>query len=291
MVIKRRASRKSVAPALNLHIEPKNPIELEDMLASLGTIGKRFLAYAKLELSDEFAPDPRLFVSSIKPGSIDISLIPDLLDVGKAAVGAVAAVGTGDAVEAVKGFAESLKSLLSMFRRPEAVKEADGVSIRDCDDAINIVKPIAASGGTQNISVNNFHGDVVFQMNMSSSEASRIIDHATERKVALLQPAIEKRESVALVWQKVDKSEAKTNGSNSPDKGRIEEIARGAKSILFAENMSDVKAEMTKDPLLHMVYYVDVQVVRVDEKIKAYRIVGYHGKDTLGDQEADLGDI
>ncbi|KAB1087365.1 hypothetical protein F4V91_13590 [Neorhizobium galegae] len=275
---------RQVAPALNLHIEPKDPIELDDMLASLATLGKRFQTFAREELADEFRRDPKLYVSSIKPGSIDISLIPDFIDAGKAAAGAVVAVGAGDTAEAVKGFAESIKGLLDIFRKPEATKkEQDGVSIRDCDDAVNIVKPIAASGGSQTFNVNNNHGTQIFQFNMSSPDANRIIQNALEKKASLLLPQTETRASVALVWQKIDKSLARTDGATSPDKGRIDEIDAGAKSILFAEDMAAVKAEIMDDAMLKMVYYVDVEVVRVDDKIKAYRVIRYHGKDPLND--------
>lgn len=283
MVIVRRVSpRKEPPPALNLHIEPKNPIELEDMLASLATLGKRFQTYARTELG-AFERNPRLFVSSIKPGSIDISLIPDLYDAGRAAAGAAVAVGAGDAVAAVKGFAETIKILLDTFGKPVGKQPGDAISVRDCDDAVNIVKPIAASGGTQTINVNNVQGDQIIQFEINGPEAERILENALARKALLLLPEVEKKEAVALVWQKVDKSTGRTEGASSPDKGRIEEIDGAPRSILFADDMAHVKFDMMAEPMLQMVYYVDVEIVRVGDKIKAYRVVGYHGKERLDD--------
>lgn len=272
---------KEIPPALNLHIEPKTPIELQDMLASLATIGKRFDSYARHELDDRFVDNPKLFVSSIKPGSIDISLVPDLLDIGKAAAGAVAAVGVNDAVEAVKNFGEGIKKLLQLFSKPVSAQEAEDISIKDCDDAVNIVKPIASAGGVQNFNVNNVAGNQIFIFQLNSSDASKVVENALTHKATLLLPEVEVKRSVALVWQKIDKSLAKTDGAISPDKGRIEEIDRAAKSILFHENMASVKLEIMADPLMQMVYYVDVEIVRIDDKIKAYRVVGYHGKEPL----------
>lgn len=276
---------KTFPPALNLHIEPKNPIELEDMLASLAALGRRYQNYAKDEFDLTRGENARLFVSSIKPGSIDISLIPDLVDAGKAGAGAIAAVGAGDFVEAVKGFAASIDTLLKTFSKPTSAASAPELTVKDCDDAVNIVKPIANAGGTQTFNVNNVQGDQILVFNINSPQANRIMDNALHHREALLLPETETRKSVALVWQKIDKSDARVAGSRSPDKGRIEEIDRGAKSVLFDESIASVKGEIMADALLQMVYYVDVEIVRVNDRIQAYRVIKYHGKEPL--DEAD----
>ncbi|NZD54184.1 hypothetical protein [Rhizobium leguminosarum] len=276
-----QAVKQVVPPALNLHIEPKNPIELEHMLTSLAALGRRFQSYAKEELDMGRGETAKLYISSIKPGSIDISLIPDFFEAGKHAAGAIVAAGAGDVLETVKGFAESIQTLFKTFNKP--VKEADApeISVRDCDDAVNIVKPIAEAGGTQTFNVNNVQGNQVLVFTVGSAEASRIMDHALHHRETLLLPETETRKSVALVWQKIDRSEARTAGATSPDKGRIEEIDPRAKSILFHEDVAEVKSEIMGEALLQMVYYVDVEIVRVDDKIKAYRVVGYHGKEPI----------
>jgi len=47
--------------------------------------------------------------------------------------------------------------------------------------------------------------------------------------------------------------------------------------------MSHVKKEMIDDEEnpYQKVYFVDVEVLRVGDKVVAYRIVGYHGKEDL----------
>ncbi|MGO6935013.1 hypothetical protein ACCS97_25110 [Rhizobium ruizarguesonis] len=282
MVIKRR-EKHGVPPAFNLHIEPKSPIELEHMLSSLAVLGRRFQSYAKEELDLGRGDTAKLYVSSIKPGSIDISLIPDLYEAGKHVAGAVAAAGAGDVVETVKGFAESIQTLFKTFNKPVKEEAGAGVTVKDCDDAINIVKPIATAGGVQTFNVNNVQGDQILVFDINSPQASRIIDNALHHREKLLLPETETHKQVALVWQKIDRSDARTVGATSPDKGRIEEIDSRPKSILFHEDVADVKSDIMGEALLQMVYYVDVEVVRVDDRIKAYRVVGYHGKEPLED--------
>ena len=41
-----------------------------------------------------------------------------------------------------------------------------------------------------------------------------------------------------------------------------------------------------KENPLQAVYFVDVQIVRVADKIVAYRVIGYHGKEEIDELDA-----
>jgi hypothetical protein len=81
---------------------------------------------------------------------------------------------------------------------------------------------------------------------------------------------------------RLDRAPAKTKGS-SPDKRVIGEIDPKPKTILFTDELSYLKNEMISDEEnpMQKVYFVDVEVSRVKEKVTAYRIAGFHGKDDL----------
>ena len=85
-----------------------------------------------------------------------------------------------------------------------------------------------------------------------------------------------------MVWKRLDSDDASTEG-NSPDKAIIEEIDPKPKAILFTDEMADLKRVMIQDEEkpFQKVYFVDVEVSRVGDKVVSYRVVGYHGKDDL----------
>ena len=80
----------------------------------------------------------------------------------------------------------------------------------------------------------------------------------------------------------MDRDAAKTQGS-SPDKALIEEIDSKAKSVFFADEFSYLKKEMidNQDNPYQKVYFVDVEVSRIEGRVTAYRIVGFHGTDDI----------
>lgn len=65
-------------PPLQVHIEPKEAIELNELNASLAAIAKQYRKFALREGHVTAASEARLLVSSVAPGSIDIGLIPFL---------------------------------------------------------------------------------------------------------------------------------------------------------------------------------------------------------------------
>ena len=119
---------------------------------------------------------------------------------------------------------------------------------------------------------------------MSAAEAREILEGATREKARLLFPASKPFQRVSMVWRRIDSDETATKGVRSPDKAMIEEIdSEKPHPVLFTDEMTYLKAEMMGDSEnpYRKVYFVDVEVSRVGERITAYRIVGYHGSDDL----------
>jgi len=263
-----------------IHIEPHRPIELSYLLSGLKGIGDEYQHYSKAKLGGTGKNSSKLYVGSVKPGSIDIFLQPELIEIAKGSLAVASAAGPVDAANALLDFGNQLKSLLDLFKNKPNPKD---VSISQCDNAINITKNVVEAGGTQTITHINVEGDFQPIYQMDANDASKIMKQANEMKALLKLPAAERVNSVALVWKTFDKSPARTEGDRSPDKGIIEEIDPVAKAILFGDDEAGLKSRILVDeenPMI-MVYYVDIEVVRVAKKIKAYRIVGFHGKEPL----------
>lgn len=186
-----------------------------------------------------------------------------------------------DKYELLHKFAKRLKTIIDFFKGES--KEAS-VTIKDCDDAINIVKPIAAHGGNQTINVIR-HQHINPVIVVTADEARRVIGSATRKKSELqvfAQP--EKHQRVSMTWTRIDRERTITEGTRSPDRATIEEIDPSPHAVFFTDEMSFLKSEMMADEEnpYQQVYFVDVEVSRAaGGKVSNYRIVGYHGKEPL----------
>jgi hypothetical protein len=165
-------------PVLQLHLEPQEPIEVYELTGALGSLARQYQVFAVANSLSEKAGDARLLVSSVKPGSIDISFLPDWLDT--ATMGGLL-IRFIDKYEVIQNFAKQIRELLDFFG---GQKSKANISVSDCDDAINIVKPTAAHGGTQTFNV--FNGPVSLNvLSVNTSQARQIIERATTEKLAL----------------------------------------------------------------------------------------------------------
>lgn len=259
---------------LRLHLEPASPIEISSLNNALSALGRQYQEFAgKTEVFSK-PSEAKLLIASVKPGSIDINLVPDMTVMAGLLVPII------DQARMMMEFGERLKWLLNIFL-PGKEAERAALTIRDCDDAVNLVNPTASAGGVQNITVIN-GGLTIPVIVVDSAKAKLITEQAIIHKLLMQNPEAEIRQRVSFIWSRLDRDKAKT-GAGSPDRGLIEEIDPKPHVVLFTDEMTYLKADMIGDELnpMQMVYFVDVSISRALEKITAYRIIGYHGKEQL----------
>lgn len=261
-------------PFLNLHLQTDRPIEVGQLTAALGSLSRQYQRFAVYEGVTMRPADARLLVSTVSRGSIDISFIPDWVTVGTLLVPHVAKY------ELIQKFAGHIKTLIEYFAARE-LGSAE-ISIKDCEDAINIVKPVAQSGGSQQFLV--VHGDVHATILSTTASKAKAVLEGAARQRAVLQPAQgEVRQRVSMVWTQLNRDEAKTEGVRSPDRGLIQEIDPKDHAVLFTDDLTYLKSEMIADDEnpYQKVYFVDVDISRAGGRITAYRIMVFHGKEDL----------
>jgi len=250
-------------PLLQLHLEPESPLEVSQYAAFVekdGTLGR--------------GADAKLLVLSVSPGSIDIAFLPNLHEVAGLLVTAI------EPLKFVTAFANSVKSILELFKQKTSGKESPA-TIRDCDDVINMASPIANHGGTQSITViqGGIHNPILV---ISALDARSIVTEATNVKIQLQSTQLEVKQRVPLVWTRLDRNKAKSDG-NSPDKAKIEEIDPSPKAVFFVDELAFLKDQMIRDEEnpYQKIYFVDVEVSRAQGRVASYRVIAYHGKDDL----------
>ncbi len=266
------------SPMMLLHLEPDSPLEVAELTGSLAALARRYASFVESDKLLGKASDARLLVWSVAPGSIDVTLLPDI----PSAAGLLASIY--DPLKFVTDFAKSVKDFLELFHKTEKTVSGDAsplISVKDCEDAISIAAPITNRGGSQTVYVvhGDFHQPII---TVPVSVAREITTTATARKTLMQQNNLDVRERVPMIWSRLDRDKAKSDGQ-TPDKGRIEEIDPKPRPILFTSAMTFLKDQMISDednPYQH-IYFVDVEVSRVQDKVVSYRIVGYHGKDEI----------
>jgi hypothetical protein len=266
-------------PYLQLHLEPSEHIEVSELTGALTALARQYQTFAVQNQIAKKPSDARLLVSSVAPGSIDISLYPDLVDY-LAALPMLAPLF--DKAELIAKFGKTLKSLFELFKKKKETEVGDEVTIKDCDDAINIVKPIANHGGSQTFNV--IHGGVtMYVLTMTAPEASEIMEVAHEKKALLQNADAEIRQRVPMLWKRLDRDATSPEAKTSPDRALIEEIDPKPRAVFFTDEMSAIKKQMIDDEVnpYQNVYFVDVSVSRIADKVVAYRVIGYHGKEEL----------
>ena len=260
-------------PPFQLHLEPDTPLELGDLTATLSAIARQFEAYALEEGLASRGSDAKLLVSSVRPGSIDIGLLPDVGTYGTLLAPFIP-------LKHAAAFALKLKALLDKFRN----RDAAGITVRDCDDAGAIVNGIAKAGGSQTFNI--IQGDVYAPVLVLTASEAREITHNSALKKAELQfPNADTRQRVAMIWDGLDRAGARKAGKRSPDKGLIEEIDGKPRPVFFEDEFSYLKGEMLdgEENPYRKIYFVDVIVSHVGGRVASYKIIGFHGTDERDD--------
>ena len=156
---------------LKLHLEPKEAIEVGELTAALGSLSRQYQHFIVAEGLSDRAADGKLLVSSVRPGSIDILFDPTIVP----AAGAML-LPPIDKYELVKKFGGFVGDLFDLFLGEK--KSGKGVTVQDCDDAINIAALIANHGGQQNVTV--IQGDVHHNvLVLDAAKARRVVEEAT----------------------------------------------------------------------------------------------------------------
>ncbi len=260
---------------LRLHLEPDRPIEVAELVGTLSSLAHQFRNFVESEGLPVGDDGARLLIASVTPGSIDINFVPDAVSTAAVLSPVI------PHLELIRKFADHIKWLLDGFSVGKKKHDQAEVSIKDCDDAVNIVRPTANNGGNQQIQIIN--GDVnLTVLRIDAAEARNVLNSAALTKARMQTKNADTYQRVPLVWTRVDRNSLKKSGS-SPDKAKIEDIDPQAKAVLFTDEMASLKEEMIKDEdnVFRNIYFVDVQASRVDGRIVSYRVVGYHGKEPL----------
>jgi len=276
------------AAFLNFHLEPDEPLEVTELTHALASLSRQYQQFTEQEGITSRGSAARLLISNVRPGSIDINFIPGFDDIVSMAVPMVPLMW--DKYDLLVKFAKRINALLDWFlgKKPQGELTSE-VTIKDCDDVINIAKPIAQHGGHQTINIHK-GDDITNIMNITADDAKKLLTSAANHKAQLQGPIADQKERVAMVWKQLSTDAPKKKGERSPDQAIIAEIDPKRHPIFFTDDMSYLKTEMLEnvDKPFRKIFFVDVDVSRLPNgKVGNYRITGFHGNVDRDDDDTD----
>jgi hypothetical protein len=229
---------------LVIHLEASGPIELNDLHESLAALAR---IYARQYIPDgSKAPAPRLYVTRVSSGSIDLEIVPLLAILGMP-------IAAMDSVLIIKQFSEWLGLNIRAFADSELPPRT--VSIEDGADLKTFIRPLTGKRGAElRIAHAKFHKkekddrgerEVFVEYGFTESDINRAAINLDKLEDAskLVAPvtkanAVEKE--VLMAFQRVDKGPGKERGRTG-DRVIIEKISPRPLPVYFPSEAGAIK--------------------------------------------------
>jgi hypothetical protein len=256
---------------LTITIDTNEPIPIDVFNRSLSALSNQFKTVSN-ETSE-------LYISKLREGSYIIDLVP---------VAIVAALPLMNDLNTIVQFVEYLKYtkqwLLGISEKPKQTKYS-------IDDLKEIKELFGPTQFIENKGIMNFYYDSEHEVGFLKEEA-RTIGNAINRQTIeyseVVQdiPVFDNYNKVPFYWYQTRFDDKNINKGN---KGIIETIDQKPKNVLFADDSSDTKREMTTiHPEINIDwqkigYIVDVEVLKKENETKAYKILKNYMSDCIID--------
>lgn len=265
-----------MAYTLSLRINNKNPLELNELTNSLNALAKEYDYFIKNEFGYT-KTDRKLEIRKLEQGSLIIDL-------------AATVIPFMNDVNVIYDFGKHLIDTLDYF----VGKTKTDVQLplkRTCDNINNFINPVANDTGSSIIiNVNNSENTNVIVREYDNIACNAAQNHINKYKQNLLEeePSIQRKQ--AFYW--ISASFAKTFNNatrDNSDKGVIEKFDKKAHKVIFENEtdrtlMTKYNPEFQKD-WQELVYIVDVEIIKIQDVIKTYKILAVHYEDTFDPQE------
>jgi hypothetical protein len=266
---------------LTVEIQNKNPVELVDLNQSLLAFADEYKRHLERTGEAIAGEEIRLYVRSLRTGSIIVDLEP---------LAAVALPFVENA-NAVFAFLAYLKNAFSyLLGELRADEEKPQLERSNLENLVTILEPVAKDPGAQ-LNINSVHAENVtispVTIIVDSRSANAIQNRAQREKNSLKEVSSGPKEKVLLHWfQARNDPKAKTG-----DKAIIESIHKGAVKTRFANEGEKASILDATDNLFNKAYVVDVTVETINGKPQLYKVTRIHESFDIAEQPSGLPNL
>jgi len=254
---------------LTITIDTNDPIPIAIFNKALSALSSQFKSVTN-ETSE-------LYISKLREGSYIIDLIP---------IAVAVALPIMNNLNTVVQFVEYLKDtkqwLLGFTAKPRQTKYS-------IDDLKEIKELFGPTQFVENNGTMNFYNSLEHEVSFQKEEVRKIADSINRETIEYSEivqeiPVFDHYDKVLFYWFQTRFDEKYINKGN---KGIIEIIDQNPKNVIFADDSSDTKKEMTTiHPDVNVDwqkigYIVDVEVLKKDNEVKAYKILKNYMEDCI----------
>lgn len=257
-------------PHIVLNLGLERPAELTDFLGAFLSLSSQYDGYMRREHRD-IAPESKIFVKEIRPGSIEAILIPSLPLI----------IDHMDKALIVERFVKFYGTrLAAYFQKGGRDKEAKKGDLKDLMDAVSVIAN--DPNGRAMISAVDFsQGKTVTKASIKfdTSQAKIARESIASHKKELDQISAADHQRV-LMWFKRSDKDSVTLGVRSGERVVIEDIADDDLPLIYASDLSEerIKHEIraTDENIYYKGFVVDVNVQMRGGRPVAYAVTHIH---------------
>ena len=263
---------------LRIHIENKQPVQLDDLTNSLQALQREYKTFYK-ENSDKLGiekQDIKLYINKVKEGSIIIDLMVASMPL-IANCNAVIQFGSylKDAVEyfVAKKFNDNKKYKKSTAKN---IKDFIEVNAKDVEGSVIKAEQVHIENHNETI-INNFF---VFANQETNALQNKLSKYEEECEKNEEEQDITTFSKVMMYWDV-----ANFNNEKAINKVIIEKIDKKSHRVVFL-NENDKKQTMSNNvnypdnAWQDLVYFVDIEVEKIQDKIQCYKVLKVYFEDT-----------
>ncbi len=258
----------SSQPKLTIKIKNKNPLDFDRVISSLNAFSKEYTSFCKKEFKGLEESTTKLQIHSLKEGSIELELVS-------------AALALVPDINSTYIFGKYMIESLKFFTgKSDSKKPPDNFKNKSAGNFIDLLEQTANDAGS-NLNIINSGNNNTYNINVSSSDARVAQNRLAKYNTELLQEKSSIKDKQLFYW-----STASFVKNKSGDKGFIESIDKAKPHKIIFPNESDKKIMTTssnkfKADWQDLMYIVDVEVLDVQGKIQAYKILKVYEEDTF----------
>ncbi len=251
--------------AIRVHLHHTQPVEVNDFVASVTSISNLFSSYMKENADYKEEVKAKLYVEKIKEGSIDMWLVAPTL---------VGLIAFADDTNKLCDFVKHINDFIAHFLN--GLHPEKKYSISELQDLKEVLAPTSSDRGGQikidaiNINTNQ----VIIQGTPVAFDSSNSIQNQIKREIEVrksteVSDGVHKK-VLMQIYQLRNKAD-----SNVGNKAIIDDIFVGKKlPVVFATDELKSEILFSEANPARTGFIVDAEVMTIEGKPKAYKIVG-----------------
>ncbi len=252
---------------LQVHLYNSKPVEVTDLADMMVALSNEYSSFCKKRGA---AGESKLYVSEVRKGSVIVDLI--------AISSAVALI---ENFNSIVEFGGHIKSAYEYLRGITSDRPSD-VDVETFRNFKKIVEPSCKDANSRiTISVVDSPNSLINVMMDGVSHDASVVKNASDAKDDMENlPSILKEPKVVLYL-----SQLRNSGDSVGDRGIVENFSKSPKKLISVDDSFKRAVLDSSDNAFNYGYVVDVEVSKIGDRIVAYRIMKYHEKFALNEDE------